>query len=185
MAEQNNAGSRSKRILTDLIPLVIGELAVALLVGLGFGLADVLDYYSFDYRVISGALLGVVVIVANYLFLSFAVDREIRRFAQKRGTREMDDEEAAKFAKENAASMQNAIQKSFIIRMVSIVLTLVIAFILDWFNPLATAIPMFALRPLLTVIELIRARSNPKPDPNKFIRYDDEDENKNEEESDQ
>jgi hypothetical protein len=35
---------------------------------------------------------------------------------------------------------------------------LVIAFLLDWFNPIATAIPLLAFRPLLTAIEMIKGK---------------------------
>lgn len=184
MTEQNNAGSSSKRLLTDLIPLTIGEIAVGLLVCIGFWLADLFGYYDFDYRIVTGALLGMAVIVANYIFLSMAIDKELRRFVEKRGTKEMDDEEAAAFAKENSTSIQKAIRTSGIIRTASIVLTLVVAFLSKQFNPLATAIPMFAMRPVITAIELIRARSNPKPDPSKFIKYDFDEENKDEEKED-
>ena len=184
MAEQNNLDSRSKTVMTDVLALVIGEAVVALLVCIGYGLADLLDLYSFDYRIITGALLGMVVIVANYIFLSMAIDKELRSFVEKRGTKEMGDEEAAAFAKENSASIQKAIRTSGIIRTASIVFTLVVAFLSKQFNPLATAIPMFAMRPVITAIELIRARSNPKPDPSKFIKYDFDEENKDEEKED-
>ena len=43
---------------------------------------------------------------------------------------------------------------------------------------------MLAFRPLLTVLELIRKKYDKKPDPEKFIRYDYDDEDKDEKESD-
>ena len=70
----------------------------------------------------------------------------------------MDDEEAEQFAAENSMPIQNAIKTSYIIRTVTMIATLVVAFLLDWFNPLATAIPLLAFRPLLTVIEMIKGK---------------------------
>ena len=54
--------------------------------------------------------------------------------------------------------VQNAIKTSFILRTVSMLVALVIAFLLDWFNPIATAIPLLAFRPLLTAIEMIKGK---------------------------
>ena len=71
----------------------------------------------------------------------------------------MSDEEAEKFAAENSMPIQNAIKTSFIVRTASMLATLVIAFLLDWFNPLATAIPLLAFRPLLSAIELIKGKA--------------------------
>ena len=180
--------NRLKSSLKDISLFAIGEILVAAIAIGGFYVLKSMDVALLNepiemHKVIFGALLGVVVIVANYLWLSLAVDREINRFIEKRGKTEMDEEQTDIFVKKNAAVIQNAIQKSFIIRTISIFAALVIAFILDWFNPLATAIPMFAMRPVLTTVELIKARKNPKPDPNKFIKYDfDEEENDNEKE---
>ena len=70
----------------------------------------------------------------------------------------MDEEEAQKFAEENSMPIQNAMKLSFIIRTVSMLAALVVAFILDWFNPIATAIPLLAYRPLLTLIETIKGK---------------------------
>ena len=180
-----NNNTPTKRVLSQLVPLAVGEAVVALLVCLGFGLADLLGVYNFDYRIVSGAALGAVVIIINYLLLTLSVDREIKRFVEKRGTIQMSEEEADKFAKENSASIQNAIKSSFILRTASIMGALILAFLLDWFNPLATAIPMFAMRPVLMGIELIKSKINYKaPNPDNFVKYDFDDENKNEEESD-
>jgi len=142
----------------DIVFLAIGELAVALLVTLGFILAEALGYGQFSYRVITGALLGSVVTLLNYIFLILSVNRAIDNYLALRGNREMDDEEAEKFAAENAMPVQNAIKTSFITRTASMLLTLVIAFVLDWFDPIATAIPLLAFRPLLTAIEILKGR---------------------------
>ena len=181
---KTNTPKGNKKIINDIMPMIIGEAVVALLVCLGFGILDMLGLYNFDARIISGAALGAVVMIANYAFLTLSVDRAMNQFVTLRGNKEMDEEEAQQFAKENSAVVQNAIKSSFTLRTVSIFAALVLAFILDWFNPLATAIPLFAFRPLLVVVDAVMKKNDPTPDPNKFIKYDYEDENKNEKESD-
>ena len=177
--------AKSNNPLKDILPMVIAEIITAVLVCIGGVLLDFLGIikdYSFDYSVIMGAVLGAAVIVINYCAMVISVDMEIKKFIKLRGDKEMSDEEADKFAKENSAAIQNAIKTSFIVRTATIFATLVLAFILDWFNPLATAIPMFAFSPLLTVINLLKSRYDKKPDPAKFIKYDFEDENKDKKE---
>lgn len=142
----------------DIVFLAIGELSVALLVTLGFILAEALGYGQFSYRVITGSLLGGLVTILNYVFLILSVNSAIDNYLALRGNREMSDEEAEKFAAEHAMPVQNAIKTSFIIRTVSMLITLVIAFLLDWFNPIATAIPLLAFQPLLTAIEIIKGK---------------------------
>ena len=75
-----------------------------------------------------------------------------------RGTAEMDDESAMQFATENMAPIQKTIALSFIIRTVSMLAALVIAFVLNWFAPIATLIPILAFRPILTVTNLLRSK---------------------------
>lgn len=150
--------NNNKLSIRDILFMAIGEAAVALLVVLVFLLLDGLGYYGFSYRIITGALLGVVVTLFNYSFLIISVDRAINKFLDKRGSKEMDEEEADKFAAENAMPVQNAIKTSFILRTASMLVALVIAFLLDWFNPIATAIPLLAFRPLLTAIEMIKGK---------------------------
>ena len=149
---------KKKSPLRDITFMAIAECAVSLLVIIGFVIADVLSLTDFDYRVVTGVLLGVVVTLLNYIFLILSVDKAVNDFMALRGNKEMDDEEAEKFAAEHAMPVQNAIKISFITRTASMLVTLVVAFILDWFNPIATAIPLLAFRPLLTVIEMIKGK---------------------------
>ena len=176
----------NKNIFKDLLPVAIGELIVAALVCIGGFLLGLADVIAFDYRIITGAILGAVVVMINYAFLIFAVDKQLRIFAEARGTNEMSEEEAQEYAKANSAPIQKAIALSTTVRTASMVATLVVAFILDWFNPIATAIPLFAFRFVLGAAELIGAKKRQAPDPERFVKYDfdDEDEN-NVEESDQ
>lgn len=155
---KNNTDDKKQKFTKDLLPFTLAELAVsALVVLLGFVLSLV-NIISFDYRIITGALLGAVVMILNYTFLTASVDKAIQNFISLRGEKEMSDEEAEQFAAENSMPIQNAIKTSYIIRTVTMIATLVVAFLLDWFNPLATAIPLLAFRPLLTVIEMIKGK---------------------------
>lgn len=171
--------------LKDILPMVIAEIITAVLVCIGGVLLDFLGIikdYSFDYSVISGAVLGAAVIVINYVVLITSVDKEIKKFIDNRPEGEMSEEDIQLYTKKQTVSVQNAIKISSTIRLLSMVATLVLAFITGWFNPVAAAIPMFAFRINLTVVELIKSKSYPKPDPAKFIKYDFEDENKDEKE---
>ena len=154
----NNNDIKNQKFIKDLLPLAIAELTVAALVVLGAFLLGLAKIIAFDYRIITGALLGAAVMIVNYMFLALSVDKAIKDFIALRGDKEMDDDEAEKFAAENSMPIQNAIKTSYIIRTVSMIATLVVAFLLDWFNPLATAIPLLAFRPLLTVIEMIKGK---------------------------
>lgn len=170
--------------LKEILVFALGELVIAAMTVVGALVLDVAGIADFGLNVIWGAILGCGVIVANYSLLTLSVNHEVNKFIELRGDREMDEEEAKAFAQKNSTPIQNAIKTSFIIRTVSMTVTLVVAFLTSWFNPLATAIPMFAFRPLLTVTEMIYSRSNKAPDPSKFIKYDDDEKNNEEKESD-
>ena len=156
--EQNNNQNNSNKLKKDILPLLIAEGVIILLIilgGLALGLSGVI---GFDYKIIIGALLGGIVAIANHLFLTISVDRAVNNFMTLRGNKEMDDEEAAQFAKENSAPIQNAIKTSFIIRTASMLVTLVVAFLTGWVNPIATAIPLLLYRPSLSLIEYIKGK---------------------------
>ncbi len=157
---------------SEILALAVGEVVVGALVCGGFAIADSLGFAEFDYRVITGALLGVLVIVLNYLFLTLSVNREVENYLALRGNREMDEEEAEKFAAENSMPIQNAIKTSYIIRTATMLAALVVAFVTKWFNPLATAIPLLAFRPLLSLFESLRRKKDKTPDPKKIVKYE-------------
>ena len=170
--------------MKDILPMLIGEAIVAALVCIGFGLLDLLGIYQSDLgKVVLGAVLGAAVIVVNHLALVLSVDKEIQKFIELRGSTEMSEEEAELFTKKHSTSIQGAMKLSFIIRTISILAVLIIAFITKWFNPIATAIPMFAFRTIITVVDGIMKKYDKKPDPSKFIRYDDEEKEEKEEEN--
>ena len=173
---------KQKGPLGDIAPLAIGEVIVCGLTIGGFALADLLDLYATDYfKVVLGALLGAIIILANHLWLSLTVDREIKKYLDIRGSREMDEEEIESFTRQHSAAIQKAMASSTVIRTGAMLAMLVLAFVTGWFNPIATAIPMFALRPILSAAELIKSKSAPKPDPTKFIKYDNEEKKEKEE----
>ena len=136
----------------ELIILAVGEAICALLtilVFLAVDLTNVIDY-TFSWSVVTGSILGAAVIILNFLFLSFAVNKAVDDYIALRGDKEMTDEEAEAFAAKNSGMIQNAVKKSFIIRTASIAITLLVAFLTKWFNPLATVIPIISYQPILT-----------------------------------
>ena len=148
--------------IKESLPLVIGEFVVSLFTVGAFALLSLVfkaDFWVLDLGVALGVILGSAVTVFNYVFLIISVNRAINNFLLLRGEREMSDEEAEKFAAENSMGIQNAIKSSFILRTLSMLAVLILAFLLgDLFNPLATVIPLLAYRPILYVSELIRAK---------------------------
>lgn len=171
---KNNNPKNSSKLINELLPLAVCEGAVVLLILLGAGILHFLDIFKFNITVLTGALLGALVTVVNYLFLTLSVDRAVNNYMTMRGDREMTDEEAQKFAAENSMPIQNAIKTSFIIRTISMLAALLVAFLTKWFNPLATAIPLLAFRPLLSVIEMIKGKKAADPNPENFIKYENE-----------
>ena len=166
----------------ELRILIIGETVVAALTVVGAFSVSLLSQLEFGPPVICGALLGALVVILNFAFLSLSVNRAVDEYLAVRGSREMTEEEADRFTAENSMVIQNKIKTSFIIRTATMLIALVIAFLTGWFDPLCTAIPMLAFKPILTVGEGLRRKSDPAPDPNKFVKYE---ENTEEKESDE
>lgn len=166
----------------DYMPICVCEIVIMLITILGAGVLDLLGVIVYDHTIPLGVWLGAILSVLNYMFLTASVDKQINLYIELRGKREMSDEEAENFAKKHAAAVQNAIKTSFILRTVSIMAALLVAFITKLFNPIATVIPLLTFRFVLSVLEGIKRRSEPKPDPSKFIHYPNEDEDKNKEE---
>ena len=141
-------------VYIDTVWLALGELVVSVLIAIGF-----LIFRSFSYKVITGALLGSAVTVVNFLILSVAVNRAVNSYITERGEKEMDEEEAEKYAKEHGMAVQTAMTKSYVIRMALMIGSLVLAMISGWFSPLATVIPLLLYRPILYTVELIKAKT--------------------------
>lgn len=158
---------RFKKILTDYketFTVLVGELVVSLLVAAVYLLIG-----EFDYTVPLGLLLGSGVTVLNIFALSIAVNRRINKFLELRGTREMSEEEADAFAAEHAAKIQLAARASYIVRIVSMVGALALAFVLsESFDVIATVIPLLAYRPIIYAAEFLKLKFA-----NKNIQYTD------------
>lgn len=152
----------SKFPFKDIAAVAIGEIIVAVLTVLGYLLVSLFTDVTFTYRVITGAVLGCTVTVLNFLFLTLSVNKQIDSFVELRGSREMDDEEAAKFTNKHSLAIQNSIKLSFIIRTVTIFASLIVAFITDWFDPIATVIPLIAYRPVISVSAVLMQKMKPK-----------------------
>ena len=144
-------------VYIDTVWLALGEVIVALLVSLAFML-----FGKFSYTVPLGALLGGAVTVVNFLILSVSINRAINGYITERGDKEMDEEEAEKYAKEHGMAVQNAMTKSYLLRMALMIGALVLAMISGWFSPLATVIPLIMYRPILYVTEFIKAKVKAK-----------------------
>ena len=146
----------------DTLWLAIGELIVAILVLAGFLAARALGAEITVYKVITGALLGGLVTVGNFLILSISVNRAVNGYINERGDKEMTEEEADEYAKNNAMKVQLAMTKSYFVRMLLMVGALVVAGVTKQFNVLATAIPLLMYRPILYVTEFIKVKMNAK-----------------------
>ena len=70
----------------------------------------------------------------------------------------MDEEEAEKYAKEHGMVVQNAMTKSYLLRMGLMIGALVLGMVSGYFSPLATVIPLLMYRPILYVTELIKIK---------------------------
>lgn len=139
--------------LAEIVFLLVGELIVSLVM---LGVYCVLDRYS--YQVITGAALGSAVTVLNFLMLSLAVNRALDQAMAARGDGEMTDEEAEKFAAEHMAQVQQAVKVSYIVRTLVMLAALVAAFLIDWFDVIATLVPLVMFRPIITLSEIFRKK---------------------------
>ena len=137
----------------DTVWLALGEVVVGILIS-----AVYLIIRRFDYTVVTGAALGGAVTVINFLILSVAVNRAVNRYITERGDKELNEEEAEAYAKEHGMAVQNAMTKSYLLRMLLMIGSLVLAMISGWFNPLATVIPLLMYRPILYVTEFIKTK---------------------------
>lgn len=145
---------KSNLPLWEIMALALGEIAASAVVALIYVLLD-----KFSYKVITGAVLGTAVILLNFLFLSISINRAVDKVMAERGEEEMDDEVAAEFAAKHAAAIQNAAKLSVIVRTTSMLVTLVVAFILNWFDVIATLVPLLLFKPILIVSQYIKGRS--------------------------
>ena len=145
--KNKNSGMR------NIITITIGELIVSSCTVAVFALLG-----SFSYKVITGVLLGSLVAILNFVFLSVSINRAVDKFMELRGEREMDEDEADAFAAKHNAEISNASRLSYIIRTFTMLGALVAAFISEQFDAVATVIPLLAFQPILIVAETLRRK---------------------------
>lgn len=165
----------------ELRVLIFGEAAVAVLTVAGAFLVSLFSEYVFGFSAVTGALLGALIVVLNFAFLSLSVNRAVDEYLAVRGSREMTDEEAEKFTAENSMVIQNKIKTSYITRTTTMLAALVVAFLTGWFNPLCTVIPFLAFKPILSIGEMLRKKYDPAPNPDNFVKYEENDEKESDE----
>ena len=137
--------------LYEALLILLGEAVVSLII-----IAVYFFIGKFSYKVITGVALGSTVMFLNFLFLAISTSRAFDAAVLARGTKEMDEEEAEKFAAEQKANVNATIKLSFIIRNITMVATLVVAFLVKHFDVIATLIPLLMLRPIIMIETLIR-----------------------------
>lgn len=167
MNDLNERRAESKRQMTYLgiSMLIVSAIVVAVFIfidlfkGVGVSLA-LGEGQLFSYKVITGVILGSAVMLANHIALTVSVDRAVDNFIKLRGQQVMTEEEAEEFANKHGTAIQNKVRLSYIIRLVSMVAALVLAILTKQFDLISTVVPLFMLRPLLFVDELIQKRRN-------------------------
>ena len=155
----NNKKNRTPSRYRAVWLLALGELVVAALTIAGYAVVGVWVEGAFDYKAITGAALGAVAAVLNFLALNFTVNNAIDKYMTERGTEEMDEETAAKFAQENAMKVQNEVAKSYITRTLILVAAMCLLFTRQ-FAVIATAVPLLLQRPIISLIGLITKEGN-------------------------
>lgn len=96
----------------------------------------------FDYKVVTGGLLGAVVTIANHFFLAFSVERIS--------------------GKESVKDGQNLMKLSYFGRLVLIGVAVFIAIKLPVFNYIATAIPLLFPRVVIIILNIFDSRKDRK-----------------------
>lgn len=145
---------------TSVFWLLLAEAAVsAIVIGVFaliiFVFPDILFYETEFYKVITGSVLGVAATTLNFFALCFTVNRAVDKYMTVRGETEMDEEEAAKFANENAAKVQAEVTKSYLLRMLILAAACALLFTKQ-FDVVAVVVPMLVQRPLIVLIERYR-----------------------------
>ena len=137
----------------DVLFLAAGELLASVIIMAVYGILG-----SFDWRVITGALIGSTLMVMNFAILTFSVNRAVDRILQARGSEDMSEEEAEAFAAKHSAEIQNSVRSSYLLRQVLILGVLVGAVLLNIANVVAAVIPLVLFRPILMAREAFRKK---------------------------
>ena len=137
----------------DVLFLAAGELLASVIIMAVYAILG-----SFDFRVITGALIGSALMVLNFAILTFSVNRAVDRVLQARGSKDMSDEEAEAFAAQHSAEIQNSVKSSYLLRQVLILGVLIGAVLLNIANVVAAVIPLVLFRPILMAREVFRKK---------------------------
>ena len=156
--------NKTKLPLFEVVSMIVGEIITSAVIIAVFMIVNLINKQPLlHYSVILGAVLGSVITIMNFILLSVLTTRAVNNALADRGEAEMTDDEAAVFAKEHQAKLQLAMTVSYAIRIATMVAALIIAFIFkEVFNPIATIVPIFMLRPILTVTQLILRKKEGK-----------------------
>ena len=149
-----------KSMKKELLYLALGEGLVAVVTVVGFLVFQLIfkERTIFDYTVVTGAALGATVVVINFLILTVSANRAINAFLKERGEKVLTEEEAEEFTRVHQARVKLAVARSYIIRTLLTLAALVGAFLLAWFDPIATAIPLFSYKLVLYLIQFIKRK---------------------------
>ena len=156
--------NKNKLPLFEVAAMIVGEIITSAVIIAVFVIVNLIKGAPLlHFSVPAGALLGSLITVMNFILLSILTTRAINKALADRGDGEMTDEEAETFAKEHQAKVQFAMTVSYVIRIATMVVALIVAFIFKQvFNPIATIIPIFMLRPILTVTQLLLSKKEGK-----------------------
>ena len=150
--------NKTKLPLFEVTAMIIGEIITSAVIIAAFTVVNLVkDAPLLHFSVPVGALLGSMITVLNFILLSILTTRAINKaLADRTEGVEMSDEEAEAFAKAHQAKVQFAMTVSYVIRIATMVVALIVAFIFKGiFNPIATIVPIFMMRPILTVTQLL------------------------------
>ena len=142
--------NENKMPTAQIFFMIAGEAVVSVITALVF-----LGLDKFSYKVVTGLVLGSAVMLLSFVFLCISVNRAVDNIMAQRGDGEMDEEQAAEFAAKHRAELNKAVQLSHTGRMFAMIVVLVAAFLLDWFDVVATLVPLVAFQPILMLSGLI------------------------------
>ena len=147
--------------IAETVAVVIGELIAAAITCLVFFIAG---GWEIHYSVFTGSALGIVIMVANFLFLAISTNIAIDRAMAEKEDREYSEEEAAEFAKKHKAKIALVSRISYVLRTVSMIGALVVAFLIkdgtgeNVFNVIATLVPLLVFYPIIFVSQILMQR---------------------------
>lgn len=147
--------------IVETLAISIGEIVCAAITCLVF---LIVGKGEIHYSVILGSVLGVVIMIANFLLLTVSTNFALDRAMAERENREYTEEEAAEFAKRHQTKIALISRISFIVRCATMIGALALAFLVkdgagdNVFNLIATLVPLLTFYPLIFVTQIIIQR---------------------------